>query len=146
MWICNACGRPTVGSQGGRFPAPFRRPVRFGNLPDMVSAVWLEAQKCATAGAFTGAVMLCRKLLMHVAVEKGADDDKSFAFYIRYLDSEGWLPSQTGTERVTRLKKIASEANHLIVMMSAADCKQVFAFTALLLDLVYELPAKMAQT
>jgi hypothetical protein len=35
-----------------------------------------------TVSAFTSAVLTCRKLLMHLAVEKGAQPGKSFLEYV----------------------------------------------------------------
>jgi hypothetical protein len=42
--------------------------------------------------AFTGSVICCRKLLMHIAVSEGAEVNKSFAYYVRYLADKGHIP------------------------------------------------------
>jgi len=55
-----------------------------------VASLHAEARSCVTVNAFTSAVLTCRKLLMHLAVEKGAPEGKSFLEYVEYLsDKEG---------------------------------------------------------
>ena len=70
-WLrCAACGSGAVASGGEVHPAP--RP--FGSvegLPEVDARIWDEARTCFGAAAYTAAVMLCRKLLFHIAVDKG---------------------------------------------------------------------------
>jgi len=69
--------------QGKQFPGP-----PFGNavnsLPPDVAALYGEARSCMTVNSFTSAVLTCRKLLMHIAVEKKAPEGKSF-FAVRRI-------------------------------------------------------------
>src|SRR3989442_1339700 len=80
--ICPHCGSPTFFRvNGGMFPkAPPGRPVQ-GAPPD-VTRLYEEARRSAGANAPTAAVLVCRKILMHVAVEKGAEVGKSFLHYV----------------------------------------------------------------
>ena len=47
---------------------PMRAPQGF---PATDTAIWGEVRTCLGAGANVAAVMLCRKLLFHIAVEHG---------------------------------------------------------------------------
>ena len=38
------------------------------------------------------AVMDCRKVLMNTAVHQGAEEGKTFAYYVDFLDSKGYIP------------------------------------------------------
>jgi hypothetical protein len=72
IYICSFCNNPTYFDiQNIQFPGPaFGRAV--ASVPQEVAALYGEARSCMTVNAFTSAVLTCRKLLMHIAVEKGA--------------------------------------------------------------------------
>lgn len=67
-YICPHCNQVSFWNNG-RIVSPL---PPFGqevdHLPNDVGAVYGEARKAMQASAFTGAVLLCRKILMHVAV------------------------------------------------------------------------------
>lgn len=97
------------------------------------------------ANASTGSVMLCRKILMHTAVEKGAKDNLSFQQYVKWLVDERYAPR--GAEGwLDYIRNRANEANHEIVVMSRDDATGVLLFTEALLRGVYELPALVPAT
>ena len=59
-----------------------------------MDVAWNEAVNSARAGAFTASEIMCRKILMHVAVDKtGVDKGKAFTEYIDALDSAGYIPT-----------------------------------------------------
>ena len=91
------------------------------------------------ANAFTGAVMICRKILMHVSVEKGAEHDKKFMYYIEHLDDKGYVPPD-GKEWVDYIRKRSNEANHKIVLMNDKDANGLIYFVEKLLEYIYKLP------
>ena len=63
--------------------------VAFGpkieGLPDDVADAYAEARRCLSAECNTAAEGMCRKILMHIAVDKKAKEGGSFASYIDYL-------------------------------------------------------------
>lgn len=81
IYICHVCTRPSFFdyTEGeNQFPG-----VVFGNpvedIPEgTVALSYDEARNCTGARAYTAAVLSCRKLLMHIAVSKGAEEGKSF--------------------------------------------------------------------
>jgi hypothetical protein len=86
IYKCHKCLRPTYfDSSGEQIPgAVFGGPVK--EVTDRsVLDLYEEARKTTGANAFTATVLCCRKLLMHIAVSKGADEGKSFAHYVYYL-------------------------------------------------------------
>ncbi|MBN2910759.1 hypothetical protein JQC72_14760 [Polycladomyces sp. WAk] len=88
IYICSFCNLPTFFEYFGtdcqkQTPAPMiGRTVK--HLPKDVEKVYNEARDCTSVGAYTAAVMLCRKLLMHIAVEQGAEEGKSFKHYVDF--------------------------------------------------------------
>ena len=117
-------------------------PLLGGNVEGLqtdVAGLYKEARLSYSVNSFTGAVMLCRKILMNVSVEKGATEGLSFAEYVKWLVDEGYAPK--GSEGwVTYIRNRGNDANHVIVPMAADDAKGVLRFTEQLLRNMFELP------
>lgn len=144
--ICHFCNLPSVFIGRSDLPqaqipgVPFGNPV--ANTPESVQTLYEEARECTSAGAYTATVMLCRKLLMHIAVEKGADTGKSFLDYVTYLADKGYVPPD-GKDWVDHSRKKGNEANHEIKHMDKADAEDLIHFSEMLLKFIYEFPAKI---
>lgn len=137
--ICGQCNCPTFFSgMGLQVPGP-RPGYPLNKLPTDIAGLYEEARSSRAANAFTGAVMLCRKLLMHIAVEKGAATGKNFKEYVQWLIDERYAPR--GAEQwVDFIRDRANEANHEIMLMTEADADGILNLTEQLLRNVYELP------
>ena len=136
---CPHCNSPTFFSaQQTQHPGP----ILGGNveaLEENVSKLYDEARSSLSVNAFTGTVMLCRKILMNVSVEKGAEEDKSFAYYVDWLVNNGYAPK--GSEPwVTFIRERGNEANHQIELKTQDDARGVLRLTEQLLRNVFELP------
>jgi hypothetical protein len=109
-------------------------------VPSDTGAIYEEARASVGVNAFTGAVMLCRKVLMHVAVEKGAKENLSFRSYVEWLVEERYAPR--GAEPwLDYVRQRGNDANHEIALMTREDAVGVLRFTEALLRAVDELPA-----
>lgn len=148
VYICPNCENPTAfiyGDNGEvrQIPSPV-----CGNdvdcLPESVGEIYGEVRRCIQCSAFTAAVLLMRKLLMHVAVEQGADEGQSFVSYVDYLDSHHWIPP-TARQWVDAIRKYGNDVNHEITVSTEEQAKQLLDFTEMLLKLVYEFPSKLKQ-
>ncbi len=137
--ICPQCNVPTFFAANGlRIPGS-KSGASLTKVPKEILGLYEEARSSRSANAFTGTVMLCRKLLMHVAVEKKADVDKTFAYYVDFLVKERYAPR--GAEKwLGYIKDRANEANHDIVLMTEMDADGLLHLTEQLLRNVYELP------
>lgn len=111
---------------------------------------WNEARACLGVGAYTASVMMCRKLLMHMAVEEGLpeknDKDRapSFVQCMDYLEAEGVI-TKRNRGWADNIKDIGNEANHDLASISKEPATSVATFTRQLLHEVYELPFLAAQ-
>lgn len=142
IYVCSYCSKPTFFEPSGRqFPG-----VGFGDevasLPPDVASLYSEARSSIAANAFTASVLTCRKLLMHLAVEKGAPEGKSFLEYVEYLAQKGYVPPN-GKGWVDHIRTKGNEANHEIKIMDEAAAKDLITFTEMLLKFDYEFPAKV---
>ncbi len=147
-WLrCVSCRRGAVVEGGVVYPAgkPFRTPL---GLPAADAAIWEEARSCLGVGATVAAVMLCRKILFHVAVENGlpAKNEKdrapSYAQAVRHLQDAG-LVTKRMLPWVDRIKDVGNDANHEVTPISVDQALDVAAFTEQILVLAYELDALM---
>jgi hypothetical protein len=140
--VCQICGRATFIDQNKRqFPAPrLGRPIE--HLPERVHAIFEEARDCSSTNSFTAVVMLCRVILMHVAVDNGAKENLNFAPYVQYLADNGYVPPR-GEDWVDRIRDIGNKANHKLSQISKEDAEIVLRFTEGLLTHVYEFPGRL---
>ena len=139
LHICPHCGNPTFfGFADQQVPA-----VAFGSsvphVPDDLGALFSEDRNSTSAGAFTGAVLLARKMLMHIAVEQGAATGQSFLHYVEFLSDKGFVPPN-GKHWVDHIRKKGNEATHEIQVMADSDAKELLVFLEMLLRFIYEFP------
>lgn len=143
IYICHLCQGPTFIAPGGKpFPgAAFGEDVK--DIEDAnIASLYEEARRSSAASAYTAAVLCCRKILMHIAVEKGAKEGQSFVAYVEHLADKGYIPPGS-KEWVDHIRTKSNEANHEVVVMSSADAEELLSFTGMLLKVVYEFPAAM---
>ncbi len=142
IYICPHCDKPThFDDKGKQYPD-----VAPGNevehLPEDLAELYKEARNCVASSAYTGAVLLCRKLLMNIAVKQGAKEGEKFIFYVDYLASQGYIPPN-GKGWVDHIRKKGNEATHEIKLMSREDCEDLIAFSEMLMKFIYEFPNKI---
>jgi hypothetical protein len=80
---------------------------------------------------------------MHIAVSEGADENKSFAHYVRYLAEEGHIPPKA-TAWVDHIRDKGNDANHEINLMGRENAEQLIKFSEMLMRTMYEYPAEVA--
>lgn len=140
IYICSHCKMPTFFDKSKQIPAP-----TLGNevagVPDDIRELYNEAREDTGISAYTSAVLVCRKLLMHIAVEQGAKVGKSFVEYVEYLSEKGFVPPK-GKQWVDHIRNKGNEANHEIVFMKEKDALELIDFIELLLKFIYEFPEK----
>lgn len=139
--LCTFCNKPSFVETQNRIVVKTTPSVVLGNdvngLPEDLQMLYDEARKCTSVGAHTSAVLTCRKILMHVAVEKGAAKGKGFIDYVDYLATNNYIPPD-GREWVDHIRSKSNEANHEILIMDPKDSDDLISFTEMLLRLVYE--------
>ncbi len=141
--ICASCRRPTFFNKIPLEQVPGPTPgTEINNLPEDLHTLYQEARNCFTVNSYNAAILLLRKLLMHVAVEKGADKGKPFVYYVEYLSDHHYLGAE-GKPWVDLIRQKSNEANHEIVLMSQDDAEKILTLAEMLLKMVYEFPAKV---
>jgi hypothetical protein len=146
IYICPMCHRPSFFDL--TLDPPFQIPgVSFGrnveHLPEEILDLYSEIRAATSIGAYTSTVLSCRKMLMHIAVEKGAEKGKQFLFYVTYLVDNHYAPPGS-TPWVDRIRQSGNEANHEIKIMAKYEAEELVNFVEMLLKFTYEFSAKMA--
>ncbi len=142
IYFCHKCQQPTFFNTLKQTPgATYGSPVL--NIDDKnVLSLYNEARRCISSNSFTASVLCCRKLLMHIAVHKGAKEGLNFIEYVEYLSTNNFIPPDA-KDWVDIIRQKGNEANHQINLASESDAKDLIDFSELLLKLIYEYPAKV---
>jgi hypothetical protein len=143
IYICPMCHMPTVHIGSSNEYAPG---ARYGeaveNVPDDLASLYEEARTSIANGCHTGSVLLCRKILMHIAVEKGAEEGKQFRYYVEFLSESHYVPPD-GKGWVDYIRVRGNEANHEIRIMKREDAEALISFVGMLLKLIFEFPNRV---
>jgi hypothetical protein len=143
VYICPHCTNPTYFTGEGRqIPGTPFGAVVSGIDEKGIEELYNEARRAYSGPCYTAVVLCCRKLLMHLAVSKGAQEGLPFAKYVDFLDSNHFVPP--GARRwVDRIREKGNEANHEIVLMTKPEAEEMILFSEMLLRILYEFPAKV---
>jgi len=143
IYICHHCKMPTFFYHDVIIPGELVGD-EVKHLPKEIEDVYNEARRCVTVNAYTGSVMLCRKLLMNIAVQKGAAPNQPFAAYVDYLCDNGYV---SGDNKVWAdlVRNKGNDANHEIPKMILQDAEELIGFLELVLKSIYEFPEKAKQ-
>lgn len=109
------------------------------SLPENIQLLYNECRTCYANQCYTAAQMIARTLLMHIAVEQGAEEGWSFVKYVNYLDDNGYIPPN-GKKWVDYIRTSGNVANHEIVIKEKEETEKVITFLSTLLLVIYELP------
>jgi hypothetical protein len=136
--VCSNCGAPTFFLTNDTDYAPAPLPGHaVDNVPSDLAILFQEARASAGAGAPTAAVMTCRKILMHIAVQEGAKENLSFKAYVNFLAENHYTPPKSD-KWVDYIRDLGNDANHEIKVMTAQDARIVIKFVQMLLEFLYE--------
>ena len=145
VYICPNCKRPTFIDRifdVTQVPLP-KRNTNLQNIPLEVMKVYQEALDAYSVGAFTGTTLLCRKLLMHIAVDLGAKENESFAEYVKFFDEQHFIsPRSHGW--VDEIRKIGNKANHKLDMNTKEEAEKDLIFCEMILKSNYEYPNEIS--
>jgi hypothetical protein len=110
-------------------------------VPDDVNVAWQEAREAYSAGAYTASEIMCRKILMHLAVDvAGSKQGKNFVEYINDLDNSGYIIK--GLKPVIdQVRSRGNIANHELPASTDEEAAQTMQIVEHLLHSIYELPS-----
>jgi len=113
-------------------------------LPTLVGAAYEEARRCLGVASYTACELVCRKILMHVAVDKGAMENQRFAVHLKYLSDQGYVTPPM-RPWVDLIRQHGNEATHELPDTSKERAEATLSFTAQLLRSIYEMAHRARQ-
>lgn len=136
--LCTDCHRGSVWHAAGPVYPTSLAGEDLKGLPEGVAEAYKETRRCMGVQAFSASELLCRRLLMHVAADKGAAEGLSFEAYLKHLEGQGYItpPMKPWVELI---RKHGNKATHKLDPPDKARAEATFLFTAELLRLVYEM-------
>jgi len=137
IFICPHCNAPIIVDDENKQVLPSLPGKEIKKLPENIEIVYSEIRKCMQSGCFNGAIMLMRKLIMHIAVEEGAEDGKKFIEYVNYLCVNGIVPKKS-KNKADSVRGLGNATNHEIENRTKEEAQNCFEFIELLLKVNYE--------
>ena len=140
IYICHHCNKPTFISSteqvpGAKYGKEFNREI-FDD--ELIYDLYEEARNCMKAKAYTSVGMCCRKMLMHIGVNCGAEVGKTFKEYVDYLDNNNFIPTNC-KEWVDIIRTKGNEATHEIIILNREEATQLIKFTQMIISVIYEM-------
>jgi hypothetical protein len=108
-------------------------------LPEKIATLYDECRKCFTNECYYSTVLLARTLLMYIATDKGAPENRHFAFYIDFLEQNHYITTHT-KPWVDKLRTLGNHYVHDITDATKEEASKAAMFSQRLLQTVYELP------
>jgi hypothetical protein len=114
--------------------------------PNEIRLLYDEARHCCATGAYSSAVLMCRKLLMHIShdLSDGDLEGKNLRFvqYVEWLGKHHYLP-RDGADWVDWIRQRGNQENHELVVANQDDAEQLIDLLYGLLLWNYELHSKL---
>ena len=125
IYKCPHCKNPIIYFVREKIAIPgsmYGREIK--NLPENIYALYSECRTCYANQCYTASQMIARTILMHIAVEQGAEENKGFAYYVEYLENNGYIPPN-GKVWVDFIRSSGNAANHELIIKEKEEilCK-----------------------
>jgi len=138
-WLqCPNCSDGAVQRMDGNIYPGVAFGMKLEGLPGEVEAAYTEARNCMVVDAYGACELVCRKILMCVAVEKGAKEGEPFSSYLTYLGERGFI-TDAMMGWVEIIRENGNKATHKIEKVAKERAESTIMFTAELLRIVYEM-------
>jgi Domain of unknown function (DUF4145) len=140
LWLqCPICGDGSVKTRDGAVYPPASAGGTVPGLPADVERAWREARTAHAVAAYTASEIMCRKILMHVAVDvAGSLPGKRFAEYIDDLESSGYITAGL-KPTIDSVRGRGNIANHELPASTEQEALTTLKITEYLLRGTYEI-------
>ena len=135
--ICPSCIKGSIWAEGKIIPGT-KPGEKLEGLPEEIEAAYQEARSCFSINAFTACELICRKILMHVGVDKGAEEGQSFVSYLDYIEEKGYI-TPIIKEWADLIRKIGNQSTHKLIPPDENRTNATLMFTMELLRIIYEM-------
>ena len=142
LWLkCPHCGEPNIRMSDGRMYPPSIGVSLVNGLPPDVENAWRDARTDHATAAYTASEMMCRKILMHLAVNVAKSPaGLPFVQYVQDLEDKGYILPGLRT-RVDAIRDRGNAANRELPASTEPQSCETLQVTEFLLKGAYELGA-----
>ena len=146
IYICPRCASPTYFDEDDKqVPGPtFGEHIEDIEEIKEIINLYNEARRAMSVDSHTAAAMCCRKLLVNMAVKKGAKAGDTFKGYVQYFLDNHYL-HEDYKDWIGFIKDKGNDANHEIPEISRGDAEKMITFVGMLIKILYEFNAKMSE-
>lgn len=145
IYICHKCNKPSFfDNSGNQIPNVLIGKEFKVEIPENIKELYNEARRCYGVNAYSAVVMCCRKLLMHIAVECGAEENLKFVEYVNYLDEENYMPKNS-KKWVDIIRQKGNETTHEIKISNEKEASQLIKFIEIIITLIYEIEQEIME-
>lgn len=138
--ICTNCLVATTFVDNRQIPRPLQgEPFETKHQSEdveMIVILYDQARYAIRVGAASCAVLMFRKLLMHIAVEQRADEGMKFGDYCDYLKSEA-VVGKPQHAVLDRIRKAGNEENHEIRSAAGEEADDLLDMVSVLIKTIY---------
>lgn len=126
--ICHYCSRPTYfDAENNQVPGPiYGKNINY--IPEQVQKLYNEAINCISCNANTASVLCSRKILMNIAVSKGAKEGLDFYEYVNFLSDKNYIPPN-GKDWAHHIRKKGNITTHKISIMEQKMLKNLLTLS-----------------
>lgn len=145
IFICPNCGRPTFFDWDGvQHPGPSLG-RKIENLPDDIKTIYFEISESIKNNCPTAAILLGRKLIMHIAVNVAeAREGENFTDYITHLQNSNYIPPKA-EKWLDYMRELGNQKNHEVKIANIEEAEKILKFIEMLLIFIYEFPAEFEE-
>ena len=137
---CPYCGQPIIYDDVNHSVMPYISNFEaVKHLPVDIEKLYIEIKNAFSIGSYTCCVITARTLMANIAVEQGDSVGKSFVEYVTYLQ-QNCLPSKTNNDWVDKIRQLANDSTHKLVIANKSDAELTIKFIIAILKNVYEFP------
>ena len=141
---CPQCGTPSWFI-GDEHISPRPMPgAPIADLPDDIAAIYEEARTAIGGRAFTAAVLLFRKMLVHLSHAQTGLEKGTFKQHVDALCAKAILPPNA-SEWLHFVRDEGNEVTHELVTATEGQAMTLLKVAIHVLRTIYEVPAEVAR-
>jgi hypothetical protein len=141
IFKCPQCHMPVSKGLDGKIipPSLFLPFDDIRHLPEKIEKMYGECRKSFSNECYYSVIMVARSLMMHIAVDKGANTNLKFIEYVAYLKTNGFI-SEHEKMWVDKIRELGNRYIHKTDEATKADAERTIVFISQMLKNIYELP------
>ena len=137
---CPYCEKPIIYDRLKKTAIPYSSKFdTINHLPKDIDILYKECKDSFSVGSYTCCVITARTLMAHIAVEQGAEENKSFVEYVNYLQ-QNCLPIKTNNAWVDKIRQLGNDSTHKLLIATKEEAELSIKFIIAILKNVYEFP------